>query len=86
MLVYFFFHQWCGILGIRKQSMADFGDDEYKHMLCVEVANIEKAVTLKPGEEWKGRTCLCRRVHVGLLSLGYILSMFCSCCRGRETT
>ncbi|RWW54809.1 hypothetical protein BHE74_00038584 [Ensete ventricosum] len=35
--------------------MADFGDDEYKHMLCVEAAAIEKPITLKPGEEWKGR-------------------------------
>ncbi|KAK2395367.1 putative glucose-6-phosphate 1-epimerase [Trifolium repens] len=39
----------------KAKAMADFGDDEYKHMLCVEAANIEKAITLKPGEEWKGR-------------------------------
>ena len=63
----------------KAKAMADFGYDEYKHMLCVEAANIEKAVTLKPGEEWKGRTCSCRRVRVGLLSLGYILGMFCCC-------
>lgn len=37
------------------KAMADFGDDEYKHMLCVEAAAIEKPITLKPGEEWKGR-------------------------------
>lgn len=35
--------------------MADFGDDEYKHMLCVEAVAIENPITLKPGEEWKGR-------------------------------
>lgn len=35
--------------------MADFGDEEYKQMLCVEAAAIEKPVTLKPGEEWKVR-------------------------------
>ncbi|XP_074588331.1 putative glucose-6-phosphate 1-epimerase [Curcuma longa] len=39
----------------KAKSMVDFGDDEYKHMLCVEAAAVEKAITLKPGEEWKGR-------------------------------
>ncbi|XP_076956385.1 putative glucose-6-phosphate 1-epimerase [Bidens hawaiensis] len=39
----------------RAKAIADLGDDEYKHMLCVEAAAIEKAITLKPGEEWKGR-------------------------------
>ncbi|KAJ7979432.1 Glucose-6-phosphate 1-epimerase [Quillaja saponaria] len=39
----------------KAKAMADFGDDEYKHMLCVEAAAVEKPITLKPGEEWKGR-------------------------------
>ncbi|KAF5802645.1 putative glucose-6-phosphate 1-epimerase [Helianthus annuus] len=39
----------------KAKAMADFGDDEYKHMLCVEAAAIEKPITLKPGEEWKVR-------------------------------
>lgn len=39
----------------KAKAMADFGDDEYKHMLCVEAAAIEKPITLKPGEEWRGR-------------------------------
>ncbi|KAH6835416.1 Galactose mutarotase-like superfamily protein [Perilla frutescens var. hirtella] len=39
----------------KAKSMADFGDDEYKHMLCIEAAAIEKPITLKPGEEWRGR-------------------------------
>lgn len=39
----------------KAKAMADFGDDEYKHMLCVEAAAVEKAITLKPGEEWKAR-------------------------------
>ncbi|XP_022715389.1 putative glucose-6-phosphate 1-epimerase isoform X3 [Durio zibethinus] len=39
----------------KAKSMADFGDDEYKHMLCVKAACVEKPITLKPGEEWKGR-------------------------------
>lgn len=39
----------------KSKSMADFGDEEYKHMLCVDGAAIEKPITLKPGEEWTGR-------------------------------
>ncbi|KAL3632698.1 hypothetical protein CASFOL_025682 [Castilleja foliolosa] len=39
----------------KAKALADFGDDEYKHMLCIEAAAIEKPITLKPGEEWKGR-------------------------------
>ncbi|XP_044464554.1 putative glucose-6-phosphate 1-epimerase [Mangifera indica] len=39
----------------KAKAMVDFGDDEYKHMLCVEAAAIEKPITLKPGEEWRGR-------------------------------
>ncbi|KAK4404590.1 putative glucose-6-phosphate 1-epimerase [Sesamum angolense] len=39
----------------KAKAMADFGDDEYKHMLCVEAAAVEKPITLKPGEEWRGR-------------------------------
>uniref|UniRef100_A0A7C8ZGP2 glucose-6-phosphate 1-epimerase n=1 Tax=Opuntia streptacantha TaxID=393608 RepID=A0A7C8ZGP2_OPUST len=39
----------------KAKAMADFGDEEYKHMLCVEAAAIEKPITLKPGEEWRGR-------------------------------
>ncbi|XP_047316911.1 putative glucose-6-phosphate 1-epimerase [Impatiens glandulifera] len=39
----------------KAKAIADLGDEEYKHMLCVEAAAIEKTITLKPGEEWKGR-------------------------------
>ena len=39
----------------KAKAMADFGDEEYKHMLCVEAACVEKPITLKPGEEWRGR-------------------------------
>ncbi|GAB2218271.1 hypothetical protein Droror1_Dr00001491 [Drosera rotundifolia] len=39
----------------KAKAMADFGDDEYKHMLCVEAACIEKPITIRPGEEWRGR-------------------------------
>ncbi|KAF4390904.1 hypothetical protein F8388_005717 [Cannabis sativa] len=51
----------------KAKAMADFGDDEYKHMLCVEAAAIEKHITLKPGEEWKGR-----------LELSAVPSSYCS--------
>ncbi|XP_022723580.1 putative glucose-6-phosphate 1-epimerase isoform X2 [Durio zibethinus] len=39
----------------KAKAMADLGDDEYKHMLCVEAACVENPITLKPGEEWRGR-------------------------------
>ncbi|KAJ7962717.1 Glucose-6-phosphate 1-epimerase [Quillaja saponaria] len=39
----------------KAKALPDFGDDEYKHVLCVETACVEKPITLKPGEEWKGR-------------------------------
>lgn len=39
----------------KSKAMADFGDDEYKKMICVDEAAIEKNITLKPGEEWTGR-------------------------------
>jgi len=35
--------------------MVDLGDEEYKQMLCVDAAAIERPITLKPGEEWTGR-------------------------------
>lgn len=35
--------------------MADLGNDEYKHMLCVDGAAIEKPIALKPGNEWTAR-------------------------------
>lgn len=51
----------------KSKLMTDFGDEEYKQMLCVDAAAIEKAITLKPGEEWTGR-----------LELAVVPSSFCS--------
>ncbi|XP_021280840.1 putative glucose-6-phosphate 1-epimerase isoform X2 [Herrania umbratica] len=51
----------------KSKSLVDFGDDEYKQMLCVDGAAIEKPVTLKPGEEWTGRQ-----------ELSVVPSTFCS--------
>ncbi|XP_061343568.1 putative glucose-6-phosphate 1-epimerase isoform X2 [Gastrolobium bilobum] len=39
----------------KSKSVVDLGDEEYKQMLCVDGAAIEKPITLKPGEEWTGR-------------------------------
>lgn len=39
----------------KAKSISDLGDDEYKNMLCVQAACVENPITLKPGEEWKGR-------------------------------
>ncbi|KAJ8768480.1 hypothetical protein K2173_022569 [Erythroxylum novogranatense] len=39
----------------KSKTMVDFGDEEYKQMLCVDGAAVEKPITLKPGEEWTGR-------------------------------
>lgn len=47
--------------------MTDLGDEEYKQMLCVDGAAIERQITLKPGEEWTGR-----------LELSVVPSSYCS--------
>ncbi|XP_075505927.1 putative glucose-6-phosphate 1-epimerase [Primulina tabacum] len=39
----------------KSKAITDFGDEEYKVMLCVDASVMEKPVTLKPGEEWRGR-------------------------------
>ena len=42
----------------KSKTMTDFGDDEYKSMLCVDGAALERPITLKPGEEWTGKLML----------------------------
>lgn len=39
----------------KSKSIADLGDEEYKQMLCVDGAAVERPITLRPGEEWTGR-------------------------------
>lgn len=51
----------------KAKSMTDLGDEEYKKMLCVDAAAIERPITLKPGEEWTGR-----------LELSAVPSSYCS--------
>ncbi|URE09765.1 Aldose 1-epimerase [Musa troglodytarum] len=38
----------------KSKSITDLGD-EYKQMVCVDGAVVERPITLKPGEEWTGR-------------------------------
>ena len=35
-------------------AMADLPDDGFRHMLCVEAAQVARAVMLAPGEQWEG--------------------------------
>lgn len=51
----------------KSKSMLDFGDQEYKQMLCVDGAAVETPITLKPAEEWTGR-----------LELSCVPSSYCS--------
>uniref|UniRef100_A0A0E0JW97 glucose-6-phosphate 1-epimerase n=1 Tax=Oryza punctata TaxID=4537 RepID=A0A0E0JW97_ORYPU len=39
----------------KAKTILDFGEEEYKCMLCVGAAYVEKPITLRPGEEWQGR-------------------------------
>jgi glucose-6-phosphate 1-epimerase len=36
------------------RGMKDFGDEEYRSMLCIEAAHVDPAFTLAPGEFWIG--------------------------------
>jgi len=38
----------------KAKGMADFGDDEYRFMLCVEVGSVAKLVELAEGDKWIG--------------------------------
>jgi glucose-6-phosphate 1-epimerase len=40
----------------KSRRMADFGDDEYQRMVCVETGTIETNPTLAPGSKWEGET------------------------------
>ncbi|XP_057981038.1 putative glucose-6-phosphate 1-epimerase [Malania oleifera] len=51
----------------KSKSMMNFGVEEYKQMLCVDGAAIEKPITLKAGEQWTGQ-----------LEFSVVPSSFCS--------
>ncbi len=38
----------------KSKRLNDFGDEEYKEMLCIEAALIDKPVTLAVGQTWQG--------------------------------
>lgn len=38
----------------KARALADFGDDEYPQMVCIEPANIVAPVRLAPGATWRG--------------------------------
>ncbi|ERN13810.1 putative glucose-6-phosphate 1-epimerase [Amborella trichopoda] len=39
----------------KAKALPDFGDEDYKYMLCADSAAIENPIVLKPCEEWRGR-------------------------------
>ncbi|PVV00064.1 hypothetical protein BB559_000135 [Furculomyces boomerangus] len=40
------------------KGMSDFGDEEYKEMVCVEAGTVGEPISLEPGYEWKGEMTL----------------------------
>ena len=45
----------------RAAALPDLPDDDYRRMLCVEAAAIDRPVRLDPGEVWSGRQVLTAR-------------------------
>ena len=39
----------------KAARLADFGDDDYRHMVCLEVAACRPAISLAPGVECRGK-------------------------------
>ncbi|KAI9207985.1 galactose mutarotase-like domain-containing protein [Polychytrium aggregatum] len=42
----------------KAQAMADFGDEEYKNMVCVEVGSVSTPIVLEAGQSWEGQQIL----------------------------
>lgn len=40
----------------KSRRMEDFGDEEYRRMVCVETGNMRAPSVLAPGGQWSGRT------------------------------
>ena len=40
----------------KSKRLEDFGDDEYRHMVCVETGHMRAPAVLAPGAQWFGRT------------------------------
>lgn len=49
---------WCAVVwnpwDKKAKALPDFGDEDYKTMLCVDSGAIETPIALKPFEEWTG--------------------------------
>jgi glucose-6-phosphate 1-epimerase len=49
---------WCAVVwnpwDKKAKALPDFGDEDYKTMLCVDSGAIETPIVLKPFEEWTG--------------------------------
>ncbi|KAI8819479.1 putative glucose-6-phosphate 1-epimerase-like protein [Fimicolochytrium jonesii] len=50
----------------KAKGMADFADDEYHNMICVEVGHVSTPVTLAPGQTWQGSQTLGARKGAAL--------------------
>lgn len=46
----------------KAKAMADFDDDEYKSMLCVEIGTVNEFIQLKPGKSWSGSQTLSAKI------------------------
>ena len=44
---------WNPALTDKTRGMSDFGDEEYREMVCVEVAGVKDKITVEPGETWE---------------------------------
>ena len=45
----------------KARALPDFGDDEYRRMVCVETGRVANPVQLDPGQMWAGETtCSCQ--------------------------
>ena len=42
----------------KSKAMSDFGDEEYKHMVCLEPGCVTERVHLTRGDEWIGWQCI----------------------------
>ncbi|TPX55705.1 glucose-6-phosphate 1-epimerase [Powellomyces hirtus] len=42
----------------KAKAMADFGDEDYRKMICVEVGSVTDFISLAPGKTWEGSQTL----------------------------
>lgn len=42
----------------KAKAMADFADDEYQSMVCIELGHVSRNVTLSPSQSWHARQTL----------------------------